>query len=608
MAMTTAMEEWLPPVLRIARPCLPISNDIPKPFGRNSKLVKNLETLLPVKEDLEKSGRVHLYDGRQVRLISNLASGGEGTVYETDQIGVVCKIYHPNRLTDGARRKIELMVTRRVSYPEICWPTEAVRDGHGIFRGFLMPRAFGEPLGHGPFIPPVWLAKHPNWTRRESVNLTIRILEGIEYLHRIGVLLGDINPMNILVNGANTFYLVDCDSFQVEGFPCPVGSINFVAPEIQGKDFAGFLRTPEHELFAVATLAFMIMMPGKQPYSHQGGADGVANIKKMHFPYPLSGKGSKSIPEGPWRFCWSHLTWGLQKAFHASFDSDFKGQLRVDVSEWLQLFRKYERLLLNNNNVFKGPLPAVGFDLSLLPQNRRYWKNGAGKILPNAIPQHGETELQRSIKMIANALQHAQAKKNQGSSASTGLSSPSAFGTPWKPQLANPLAYASSPSVYPGAGKWYTTTLVWPIIAPVKALLESIVGGIVGGVGGFIVGGIGKGLVVMILGKDEHNICQVGVNIGFFIGAVISLWKSFGIIWYCCFPGLVGSVGGLIIHVLSVGPLPLENMRYGSPPPGVGGAIWGGAIGIVVGIFVSRILIGERNAADYIHTWWGKKI
>ena len=482
MAMTTAMEEWLPPVLRIARPCLPISNDIPKPFGRNSKLVKNLETLLPVKEDLEKSGRVHLYDGRQVRLISNLASGGEGTVYETDQIGVVCKIYHPNRLTDGARRKIELMVTRRVSYPEICWPTEAVRDGHGIFRGFLMPRAFGEPLGHGPFIPPVWLAKHPNWTRRESVNLTIRILEGIEYLHRIGVLLGDINPMNILVNGANTFYLVDCDSFQVEGFPCPVGSINFVAPEIQGKDFAGFLRTPEHELFAVATLAFMIMMPGKQPYSHQGGADGVANIKKMHFPYPLSGKGSKSIPEGPWRFCWSHLTWGLQKAFHASFDSDFKGQLRVDVSEWLQLFRKYERLLLNNNNVFKGPLPAVGFDLSLLPQNRRYWKNGAGKILPNAIPQHGETELQRSIKMIANALQHAQAKKNQGSSASTGLSSPSAFGTPWKPQLANPLAYASSPSVYPGAGKWYTTTLVWPIIAPVKALLESIVGGIGGGV------------------------------------------------------------------------------------------------------------------------------
>ena len=150
--------------------------------------------------------------------------------------------------------------------------------------------------------------------------------------------------------------------------------------------------------------------------------------------------------------------------------------------------------------------------------------------------------------------------------------------------------------------------MVWPIIAPVKALLESIVGGIVGGVGGFIVGGIGKGLVVMILGKDEHNICQVGVNIGFFIGAVISLWKSFGIIWYCCFPGLVGSVGGLIIHVLSVGPLPLENMRYGSPPPGVGGAIWGGAIGIVVGIFVSRILIGERNAADYIHTWWGKKI
>jgi len=185
-----------PPRPRRPRPA-PASK-LPQPFARTGKLEGGLETPLHVKEDVEKAGCVFLYSGQQVRLVKKLASGGEGTVYETDQPGVLCKIYHPNRLTEGARQKIELMVSRRVTHPAICWPTEAVRDSQGVFRGFLMPRASGEPLGHGLFIPTVWLSKHPNWTRKDSVRLAISILEGIEYLHRMKVLLGDINPMNIL--------------------------------------------------------------------------------------------------------------------------------------------------------------------------------------------------------------------------------------------------------------------------------------------------------------------------------------------------------------------------------------------------------------------------
>ena len=38
-----------------------------------------------------------------------------------------------------------------------------------------------------------------------------------------------------------------------------------------------------NENFAVATLLFMIMLPGKPPYSQQGGEDPVSNIMKMNF-------------------------------------------------------------------------------------------------------------------------------------------------------------------------------------------------------------------------------------------------------------------------------------------------------------------------------------
>jgi len=91
------------------------------------------------------------------------------------------------------------------------------------------------------------------------VQLAINILERISYLHRLNVLLGDINPLNILVKDENTIYFVDCDSYQIEGFPCAVGTVDFTAPEIQGVDFRTFLRAPEHELFAVATLLFMML-------------------------------------------------------------------------------------------------------------------------------------------------------------------------------------------------------------------------------------------------------------------------------------------------------------------------------------------------------------
>jgi rRNA-processing protein FCF1/serine/threonine protein kinase len=373
-------------------------------FREVTDLAPNLETPISCSQPIGKGSSVVARDQTRVQLGEEIARGGEGIVFRTDQRGIVCKIYHPEKLTIGKKEKIELMTTRALPDPTICWPIQPVYDTTGVFRGFSMPEAKGEPLARSLFYPTQWLVKHPNWTRRESVRLALTILQKINLLHSLNVLLGDINPMNILVVDENTVYFVDCDSYQVEGYPCPVGFVNFVAPEIQGFDFRTFLRTKEHELFAIATLLFMIMVPGKSPYSHQGGGDGAENIRKGHFPYPLGDKHAEGVAVGPWRFCWSHLSRRLKEAFYQSFHADHRAERRIPVQRWIRLFEEYERILSDPAKVFMGPQAQLGFDLSILPQNFRYLRTESGNIVPRPLPPDGETDLQRYTLKMARDL------------------------------------------------------------------------------------------------------------------------------------------------------------------------------------------------------------
>ncbi|MGA2916586.1 MAG: hypothetical protein ABSE89_11230 [Sedimentisphaerales bacterium] len=367
----------------------------PKPFATTTTLSCSSGIKLGVRKELDTGARVQLSDGSVVTLDKKLAHGGEGTVFEIAGRDEVCKIYHRDKLTSDREQKVRLMLTRKLSDPAICWPSALIFDQDKLFRGYAMSRASGKPLAHGLFIPKSWLEEKPAWNRRHSVRLAINIIERIFYLHQLNVLLGDINPLNILTKDENTIYLVDTDSYQIEGFPCPVGTVNFTAPEIQGEDFRTFLRRPEHELFAVATLLFMILMPGKTPYSHQGGESGYLNIQEMHFPYPFGENHANGAPLGPWRFCWSHLTFGIKEAFYRSFHRDRKQEPRVTLSEWLRLLRDYKKLLELPEHAFSGPKRQIGFDLSVLPQNLRIV--AGQKDVPE---DDGQTDMQKEFRKI----------------------------------------------------------------------------------------------------------------------------------------------------------------------------------------------------------------
>lgn len=332
----------------------------------NIKKFKYIPDVTPMKDSLlnvsvtpKENDTVLLSDNKNIKLGKKIAAGGEGTIYEVDEKRV-CKIYFSEKTTKLRYEKILKMLEVPIDNPSICWPIDMVRNTHGEFVGYIMPKAKGSTLKTGIFFPQVFKTKYPNWTKADLVQLCITILEGMEFLHKRNIIIGDINPYNILFESSTKVYFVDTDSFQIEKFSCPVGTIDFSAPEIVDKDRLTFMRNFGHEYFAVASLLFMLMLPGKSPYSKQGGGNTADNIKAMDFAYPYKAASTGKIPEGAWRFIWSNLPSYLKQAFYETFRHGqpySTNATRKSSSEWLSIMRRYkadlDRKIFDDDEMYK---------------------------------------------------------------------------------------------------------------------------------------------------------------------------------------------------------------------------------------------------------------
>ena len=69
----------------------------------------------------------------------------------------------------------------------------------------------------------------------------------VEYLHKNGIIVGDVSASNFLIKSDTEIYLIDTDSFQVDNLPCTVHTVLFTPPELQGKDFRSFIRKKAHD-------------------------------------------------------------------------------------------------------------------------------------------------------------------------------------------------------------------------------------------------------------------------------------------------------------------------------------------------------------------------
>lgn len=236
--------------------------------------------------------------GKRIVLGKPIAEGGEGSVFVAHSaLGspLVAKLYHP---------------TQRMHWRELY-------DELKRFIGVLMPRVDGVLLGAFAFHAELLKKQFPSWTRYDLTRLCLNLSESVHTLHRYGVVPGDLHPGNVMVSSDGSVCWVDADSFQIEDYPCSVGTERFRAPELHG-NFGDFLRTRSHDAYAVSVLLFMTLTLGLSPFARQGGEGDMRKATgKGILPYPFA---SYKPPEGfyppdtPGRYVWSYLPRKLRDA------------------------------------------------------------------------------------------------------------------------------------------------------------------------------------------------------------------------------------------------------------------------------------------------------
>ena len=251
---------------------------------------------------------------------NEIGSGGEGTVYTTSD-GRCAKIYKSHARTYTRATKLSAMVQKKISVPSICWPTDLIYDEQNQVVGYLMNQAKGHSLFYVLNIPSR-KRYFPEWTRIDLCQLATTIIQTFMDLHDNNIYVGDINEHNIMVEDANTVYFVDTDSYQFEDFTCPVGSPIYLHPDLQGLSLSTVKRESTHELFAVCTLIFRILMLGQAPYTVRDGDSGGSPSELIRgglFPYPLGFSTRAKAPKGAWIPLWQGIELELKTLFYNAF-------------------------------------------------------------------------------------------------------------------------------------------------------------------------------------------------------------------------------------------------------------------------------------------------
>jgi DNA-binding helix-hairpin-helix protein with protein kinase domain len=177
----------------------------------------------------------------------------------------------------------------RDDHLHVAWPQAPLLDETGAARAVVMPRVTGVTVQRllDAERRAEFLAE-PTW----GTNLVVaeRLARLLHRLHRIGVVIGDLTPSNVLVNRFGYVTLIDCDTVQFTDpgtgrfYPSSEFTPEYAAPEV----LAGGppTVTAEHDLFALAVMVCELLLEGQHPFEGVpvggGGTDGIeGNIRQQ---------------------------------------------------------------------------------------------------------------------------------------------------------------------------------------------------------------------------------------------------------------------------------------------------------------------------------------
>ena len=295
-----------------------------------------------------------------IRLVSPLMSNHNSVTYSTSNAGYCAKIYTAANLQiDIWENKADRMISEKINIPGICWPVDKLMNERGQFVGLLVPVAKGTQLTRSILNGATGMSQvFPGWKRDDLCNLADTILTKVMEMHKLGIYFGCLNPATIYVASPKEIYLVDPDSWQLEGYPSVARNRTFTPPELIRNGSKQAFFTPDQEYYQIALLMFMIMMPGKFPYALRKSDSEEASIAEKSFAFGIGGDMKRSRdaerPQGVWRIVWDHLPYSMCNLFYSTFHADGKNSApgtRPNEYKWKKAIKGYLKELESNNSI-----------------------------------------------------------------------------------------------------------------------------------------------------------------------------------------------------------------------------------------------------------------
>lgn len=181
-----------------------------------------------------------------------VARGGEGAVYAKGDVAY--KVYTDFSRAISPAKIRELAVLDR---PAILRPREVLLDGDHRVAGYTMRRVQdAQPLCR---LFTRAFRERQAITPARVTALVRKLQEGVEYVHRQGMLIVDLNEMNFLLDASlQEVLFIDVDSYQTPGFPATA-----LMDSIRDRHASGFSR--ETDWFSFGIVSFQ-MFVGIHPY------------------------------------------------------------------------------------------------------------------------------------------------------------------------------------------------------------------------------------------------------------------------------------------------------------------------------------------------------
>ena len=289
---------------------------------------------------------------------ARIGAGGQGQVFRCAINGEVLAIKLVRQLEE--QRLIALQRLGLRCGPVATWPSQRLFHSCQGQRGDLAGYAMrciesGRSVSAAQLFNFEEIEALRRFTWRDAVLAGLRLSESVAQLHRHGVVIGDLNPENVLFEqqagpgeaGNWRAVLLDSDSFQIateEGrFLCPVSRPPYTAPELISTDFNRSWREPSSDSFALAVILYQLLLHD-HPYDNALFAEDpelavTGRIRRGLYPHaalPATG-----LQPGPYRPAPAQINAAIDAAFRRSFSS--LPALRPTAAEWALLLRTLHR-------------------------------------------------------------------------------------------------------------------------------------------------------------------------------------------------------------------------------------------------------------------------